>query len=149
MLTSFVTKRNLQQTSHDDNPRRQPNPAKWMINPRRQPNLARRTTNPCRQPNPGGTDDNHMSTTRYKTISFEHHENHVGNGYPQSLKGGDIHPMARIVALTDTYDALTTKRSYNVPMTPQDALTMMKDKLAGRFNPDLLKAMYSVLFKFT
>lgn len=82
-----------------------------------------------------------------KACVFEHHENHVGNGYPQSLKGPDIHPMARIVALTDTYDALTTKRSYNVPMTPQDALTMMRDKLSGRFDPDLLKAMYSVLFK--
>ncbi len=82
-----------------------------------------------------------------KACCFEHHENHIGNGYPQALKGPDIHVMARIVALTDTYDALTTKRSYNIPMTPQDALTMMKEKLAGRFDPDLLKAMYSVLFK--
>ncbi|MCC6278444.1 MAG: HD domain-containing protein [Oligoflexia bacterium] len=82
-----------------------------------------------------------------KACVFEHHENHIGNGYPQGLKGSEIHPMARIVALTDTYDALTTKRSYNDPMSPSDALTLMKEKLAGRFDPDLLKAMYSVLFK--
>ncbi len=82
-----------------------------------------------------------------KACVFEHHENHVGNGYPQGLKGEDIHVMARIVALTDTYDALTTKRSYNDPMSPQDALTMMKEKLSGRFHPDLLNSMYSVLFK--
>ena len=82
-----------------------------------------------------------------KACCFEHHENHIGNGYPQGLKAEDIHPMARIVALTDTYDALTTKRSYNNPMKPEDALVMMKEKLAGRFDPDLLKAMYSVLFK--
>jgi HD-GYP domain-containing protein (c-di-GMP phosphodiesterase class II) len=82
-----------------------------------------------------------------KACVFEHHENHIGNGYPQGLKGQDIHPMARIVALTDTYDALTTKRSYNIPMNPQDALNMMREKLAGRFDPELLKAMYSVLFK--
>ncbi|MBK9294486.1 MAG: HD domain-containing protein [Oligoflexia bacterium] len=82
-----------------------------------------------------------------KACCFEHHENHTGNGYPQGIKGNEIHPMARIVAITDTYDALTTKRSYNVPMSPQDALTLMKEKLAGRFDPDLLKAMYSVLFK--
>jgi HD-GYP domain-containing protein (c-di-GMP phosphodiesterase class II) len=81
-----------------------------------------------------------------KACVFEHHENHIGNGYPQSLKGADIHPMARIVALTDTYDALTTRRSYNQPMNPKEALTMMRDKLSGRFDPDLLKAMYSVLF---
>jgi len=81
-----------------------------------------------------------------KACVFEHHENHIGNGYPQGLKGGDIHPMARIVALTDTYDALTTKRSYNVPMSPHEALTLMRDKLSSRFDPDLLKAMYSILF---
>jgi HD-GYP domain-containing protein (c-di-GMP phosphodiesterase class II) len=82
-----------------------------------------------------------------KACCFEHHENHIGNGYPQGLKGEDIHPMARIVALTDTYDALTTKRSYNIPMTPQDALVLMKEKLAGSFDPVLLNAMYTILFK--
>jgi HD-GYP domain-containing protein (c-di-GMP phosphodiesterase class II) len=82
-----------------------------------------------------------------KACVFEHHENHIGNGYPQGLKGEDIHPMARIVALTDTYDALTTKRSYNVPMSPAEALTLMKEKLAGRFDPKLLETMYAVLFK--
>lgn len=78
---------------------------------------------------------------------FEHHENHMGNGYPQELKGEEIHPMARIVALCDTYDALTTKRSYNEPMSPTAALELMTQKLAGRFDPDLLKAMNTVLFK--
>lgn len=82
-----------------------------------------------------------------KACVFEHHENHIGNGYPQGIKGSEIHPMAGIVALTDTYDALTTKRSYNLPMSPADALTLMKDKLNARFDPELLKAMYSVLFK--
>lgn len=82
-----------------------------------------------------------------KACAFEHHENWAGNGYPQELPGPEIHLMACIVALTDTYDALTTKRSYNEPMKPTDALTLMKDKLSGRFNPDLLKAMYSVLFR--
>ena len=57
--------------------------------------------------------------------------------------------MARIVALTDTYDALTTKRSYNVPMSPQEALTLMREKLSGRFDPELLKVMYSILFKLS
>lgn len=78
---------------------------------------------------------------------FEHHENHMGNGYPQELKGPEIHPMARIVALCDTYDALTTKRSYNEPMSPTSALELMTVKLSGRFDPDLLKAMNNVLFK--
>lgn len=82
-----------------------------------------------------------------KAAAFEHHESWEGNGYPQQLRGQEIHPFARIVALTDTYDAMTTQRSYNKPMSPLDALTMMKEKLAGRYDPELLKAMHSVLFK--
>ena len=82
-----------------------------------------------------------------KACCFEHHESFLGNGYPQQLDGDEIHPMARIVAITDTYDALTTKRSYNQPMTPKDALNFMNQKLANRYDPDMMKAMYSVLFK--
>ncbi len=82
-----------------------------------------------------------------KAACFEHHESWAGNGYPQQIVGDEIHPFARIVAITDTYDAMTTQRSYNVPMKPLDAVTMMKEKLAGRYDPEMLKAMYSVLFK--
>lgn len=82
-----------------------------------------------------------------KAMCFEHHESFLGNGYPQQLTGPEIHPMARIVAITDTYDALTTKRSYNQPMSPRDAVEFMSTKLKGKYDPDLLKAMNSVLFK--
>lgn len=81
-----------------------------------------------------------------RAACFEHHESYSGNGYPQNISGQEIHPFARIVAITDTYDAMTTQRSYNVPMKPIDAVTMMKEKLHGRYDPDMLKAMYSVLF---
>jgi HD-GYP domain-containing protein (c-di-GMP phosphodiesterase class II) len=82
-----------------------------------------------------------------KAACFEHHESFLGNGYPQQLQGQEIHPHARIVAITDTYDALTTQRSYNVPMMPLDALTLMKDQIHGRFDPEMLKAMHSILFQ--
>ncbi|HRO67394.1 MAG TPA: HD-GYP domain-containing protein [Pseudobdellovibrionaceae bacterium] len=82
-----------------------------------------------------------------KAACFEHHESWSGNGYPQQIKGEEIHPFARIVAITDTYDAMTTQRSYNVPLKPSDAVEMMRDKLAGRYDPEMLKAMYSVLFR--
>jgi HD-GYP domain-containing protein (c-di-GMP phosphodiesterase class II) len=90
---------------------------------------------------------NHSVSDAVKAACFEHHESWSGNGYPQNLSGQEIHPFARIVAITDTYDAMTTQRSYNVPMTPFEAVTMMKEKLAGRYDPDILKAMHSVLFK--
>ncbi len=82
-----------------------------------------------------------------KAACFEHHESFSGNGYPQNISGQEIHPFARIVALTDTYDAMTTQRSYNVPLKPMDAVTMIKEKLSGRYDPDFLKALHSVLFK--
>lgn len=82
-----------------------------------------------------------------KACCFEHHENFLGTGYPQQLTADEIHPMARIIALTDTYDALTTKRSYNQPMTPKEALDFMKNKLADRYDPELLSIFHSTLFK--
>ena len=82
-----------------------------------------------------------------KAACYEHHESWSGGGYPQDISGQEIHPFARIVSLTDTYDAMTTQRSYNVPMKPTEALNMMKNKLSSKYDPEMLKAMYSVLFK--
>ncbi|MEK6773945.1 MAG: HD domain-containing phosphohydrolase [Bdellovibrionota bacterium] len=86
-------------------------------------------------------------TDAMKAACFEHHESWSGGGYPQQISGNEIHPFARVVAITDTYDAMTTQRSYNVPMKPFDAVQMMKEKLSARYDPDMLKAMHSVLFK--
>jgi HD-GYP domain-containing protein (c-di-GMP phosphodiesterase class II) len=91
--------------------------------------------------------NNYQVSEAIKACCFEHHESFLGNGYPQQLLGHEIHPMARIVAITDTYDALTTKRSYNEPMMPSDALNLMTQKLAGRYDPELMRAMSEILFK--
>jgi HD-GYP domain-containing protein (c-di-GMP phosphodiesterase class II) len=91
--------------------------------------------------------ENQNVSDAVKAACFEHHESWSGNGYPQQLSGQEIHPFARICAIADTYDAMTTQRSYNVPLKPIDAVTMMKEKLAGRYDPEILKAMYSVLFR--
>lgn len=82
-----------------------------------------------------------------KAACYEHHESWAGGGYPQDIAGHEIHPFGRLVALTDTYDAMTTQRSYNTPLKPTEALNMMKEKISGRFDPDMLNAMYSILFK--
>lgn len=82
-----------------------------------------------------------------KAACFEHHESWSGGGYPQGIGKHEIHPFARIVALTDTFDAMTTQRSYNITMKPVDALQLMKTNLAGRYDPDMLLAMHSILFK--
>lgn len=88
----------------------------------------------------------HKASDALKACCFEHHESIAGNGYPQQLTANEIHPMAKIIALTDTFDALTTQRSYNKPMKPSGALEFMNTKLAGRYDQEMLKAMYEVLF---
>ena len=45
-------------------------------------------------------------------IAHQHHEKYDGSGYPQGLKGEDIHTYARIVAVADVFDALSHKRCY-------------------------------------
>ena len=89
----------------------------------------------------------HNVTEGIKAACFEHHESVAGNGYPQQLQAHEIHHMAKIVALSDTFDALTTQRSYNKPMKPGAALDFMKTRLAGRYDEELLKAMYEALFR--
>lgn len=84
-----------------------------------------------------------------KASCFEHHESMAGGGYPQGLIGQEIHPFARVVAICDTYDAMTTQRTYNKPLSPRDALELMNGRLLKRFDPDMMKAMYSVLFRIT
>ncbi len=76
-----------------------------------------------------------------RACCFEHHESFLGNGYPQGLDGPSIHPMARIVAIADTFDALTTQRSYNKPMSPKDAIVFITTKIKDKYDPDILKAL--------
>jgi putative nucleotidyltransferase with HDIG domain len=89
----------------------------------------------------------HNASDNIIACCFEHHESEAGNGYPQQLQAREIHPMAKIIALTDTFDALTTQRSYNKPMKPKAALDFMTTKLAGRYDPEFMRAMYEVLFQ--
>ena len=79
-----------------------------------------------------------------KACCFEHHESFLGNGYPQGMDGDSIHPMARIVAIADTFDALTTQRSYNKPMSPKDALLFITTKIKDKYDPEILKALQSL-----
>lgn len=89
----------------------------------------------------------HKSSQEIQACAFEHHESIAGNGYPQSLTASEIHAMARVVSVADTYDALTTKRSYNDPMKPTDAIELMTGKLAGRYDPEVLRALIGIFQK--
>jgi len=51
---------------------------------------------------------------------FQHHERLDGTGYLQGLKGKEIHPWAKVLAITDVYDALTSRRCYRDAVLPHD-----------------------------
>ena len=73
-------------------------------------------------------------------IALFHHEKWNGSGYPQGLRGADIPLCARIVALADVYDALTTRRPYKQPWPHSKALDLIKSESGEHFDPAIVKA---------
>ncbi len=55
-------------------------------------------------------------------VALQHHERIGGQGYPEAKDGGNISKFAKIVAIADTYDALTSDRTYRVAKSPNEAL---------------------------
>src|SRR6185312_10224605 len=72
-----------------------------------------------------------------------HHERWDGRGYPRGLKGEQIPIAARIVAVADVFDALTTKRPYKEAMPVSDARSYLLDKRGYEFDPACVDAFLS------
>ena len=75
-----------------------------------------------------------------RMIADSHHERWDGTGYPQQLKGEDIPLVARIVALADVYDALTTKRPYKDAMSHAKAMEIIVEGRGTHFDPTIVEA---------
>ena len=80
--------------------------------------------------------------TLLSTIALQHHEHIDGSGYPNHLKGEQIHRYGRIVAIADVYDALTSVRPYKRAYTPSVAHRLMATCSPGHFDLDLLKLFF-------
>lgn len=74
-------------------------------------------------------------------IAHQHHEKWDGSGYPQALKGEDIHIYARIVALADVFDALLHKRVYKEAWSPEEAIDYIKKHSSTHFDPYLVSLL--------
>lgn len=74
-----------------------------------------------------------------KLIVLEHHENFDGTGYPHSIQGDEISKLAKIVAVADVFDALTTHRSYHKAISPKEALEVMFGMQPGKFDPEIFQ----------
>ena len=70
-----------------------------------------------------------------------HHERYDGRGYPSGLKGEDIPEIARIIAVADSYDAMTSKRSYRDPIPQQTVREELVKGIGTQFDPYYAKIM--------
>jgi putative nucleotidyltransferase with HDIG domain len=74
-----------------------------------------------------------------------HHERLDGSGYPAGLRNDEVSIVARIAAVSDMYDAMTSDRPYRLAMTPEEAMDILRSE-AGKFlDPDVVRAMRDVL----
>jgi len=73
-----------------------------------------------------------------------HHESLDGRGYPHGLRGEEIPLLARIIAVADTFDALTTNRPYQQAHDPQQALRIIHSLSGKRLDPDAVNALAAI-----
>ncbi len=73
-----------------------------------------------------------------------HHEALDGRGYPYGLHGDQIPLLARVIAVADTFDALTTNRPYQQAHTPEQALQIIQNLAGKRLDPDAVAALLAV-----
>jgi putative two-component system response regulator len=88
-------------------------------------------------------DDDLMAMAR--DIALCHHEKWDGTGYPKGLAGLQIPEAARIVAITDVFDALTSQRPYKKPWATSEALEFMRQNAGRHFDPTLLHHFFDLV----
>lgn len=78
-------------------------------------------------------------------IALNHHERWDGQGYPRGIKGEDIPESARIVAVADVFDALTSKRPYKDIWPVDKAITRVKALSGSHFEPRIIDAFLRII----
>ena len=81
------------------------------------------------------------------TVAHYHHEKWDGSGYPEGLKGEAIPEMARIVAIADVFDALTTKRPYKEVWPIDRVMETLQASVGSHFDPRLIACFDGILPK--
>ncbi|MBN1880450.1 PAS domain S-box protein [bacterium] len=76
---------------------------------------------------------------------LKHHESWDGTGYPLGLKGVDIPLESRILAIVDSFDAMTHDRPYQKALTKEAAIKILKDKAGKHFDPYLVDVFLSII----
>ncbi len=84
-------------------------------------------------------------TKHAKDIARFHHERTDGTGYPEGLKGEEIPICARVVAIADSFDALTSSRSYKEAFSQDVAIEMIANGMSGKFDDFLVQCLLNVV----
>lgn len=83
----------------------------------------------------------HVEKLKYVIPGMKyHHEKFDGKGYPEGLKGADIPLIARIIAVADTFDAMTSDRPYRKGLSDETAINELIKFSNTQFDPDVVKA---------
>ena len=83
-----------------------------------------------------------ISQSPYISIGANyHHERYDGRGYPERMKGTDIPEIARIIAVADAYDAMTSKRSYRDPIPQEKVREEIIKGMGTQFDPEFARIM--------
>jgi putative two-component system response regulator len=77
-------------------------------------------------------------------VARSHHEKWAGGGYPDNLKGATIPLAARIVAVADFYDALTSSRCYRPAISHEDTCRTIRESSGIHFDPDVVVAFHTL-----
>ena len=85
--------------------------------------------------------DNKNLDPNVLAVIHQHHEKCSGAGYPQGLGEEDIHVFAKIAALADVFDALTTRRCYKEAVDSFPAIRIMQSEMNDAFNPNFLREL--------
>lgn len=80
-----------------------------------------------------------------KTIVSQHHEWVDGNGYPRGLKGEEILPEAKILAVTDAYSAMRTSRAYRPALTSKEVVNELKQMSGKQFDSEVVNILLELL----
>ncbi|MBT4263890.1 MAG: response regulator, partial [Deltaproteobacteria bacterium] len=75
----------------------------------------------------------------------QHHERWDGNGYPDGLAGEETPVGARIIAIADTFDAMTSNRPYRNGMPKEKAMAILAENAGSQFDPDLVDIFRRVM----
>jgi len=78
----------------------------------------------------------------------QHHERYDGTGYPAGVTGDDICQFAKIIAMTDAYDAITSKRPYHDAIMPHEGCEYIMGNAGSHFDPDAVDVFFRTVAPF-